>query len=362
LVAAGAVDRNADAELTFAPYWTDLEVLRVMKKRSILQLIAVNGLRRGTWTHYIAGSVATALLAGAFYFLALVSLDSVGRLPPPAFTNSLCADEKLAFFRDNPPKAPTALVLGSSAAWRGIASEEIARRHPAARPLNGSFCGLQVDETAFVADYLLQRYPSIQHVLLLVSQFDMSMCSGATARVFDGAHVDDYLAGDGMAWTYYFTYFDPVSLVRNASFVKAARDNTLPFYPLVFTAYGDGPQTTDKSRTLDLHRFNTIDPACVASLRRLVRAITVGGRQLTVASLPLLRSEIESSDLAKAIHDQMVREIESAISGTTAIFWDGERSAHVHASDFVDPVHLRWTGARRFTSQLVEATGFGAVR
>lgn len=333
-----------------------------MKMRSILQWIVAERLQRETWTHYIAGSVATALLAGAFYLLALVALDSVGRLPPPAFTNSLCADEKLAFFRDNPPQTPTALVLGSSAAWRGIASEEITRQHPAARPLNGSFCGLQVDETAFVADYLLQRYPSIQHVLLLVSQFDMRICSGATARVFDGAHVDEYLAGDGRVWAYYFTYFDPVSLVRNASFVKAARENALPFYPLVFTAYGDGPQTTDKSRTLDLHRFNTIDPICVASLRRLVRAITAGGRQLTVASLPLLPTEFESSDLAEVIHVQMVQEIESAIRGTTAIFWDGERSAQVHAGDFVDPVHLRWTGARRFTSQLVEATGFGAVK
>ncbi|OCP03075.1 hypothetical protein BC362_18220 [Ensifer sp. LC14] len=306
--------------------------------------------------------MATALLAGAFYFLAIVTLDSIGRLPPPAFTNSLCADEKLAFFRDNPPLAPTALILGSSAAWRGIASEEIARRYPAARPLNGSFCGLQVDETAFVADYLLRRYPSVQHVLLLLSQFDMGTCSATGTRVFDGTQVDDFLAGNGPAWTYYFTYFDPVSLVRNASFVKAARENTLPFYPLVFTPYGDGPQTTDMSRTLDVHRFDVIDPACVSSLRGLVRAITASGRQLIVASLPLLPSEIEGSDLTGAIHDHMVQEIESAISGTNAIFWDGERSAQVDASDFVDPVHLRWTGARRFTSQLVEATGFGAVK
>ncbi|WP_143348550.1 hypothetical protein [Ensifer adhaerens] len=304
----------------------------------------------------------TALLAAAFYFLALVTLDSVGRLPPPAFTNSLCADEKLAFFRDNPPQAPTALILGSSAAWRGIASEEIARRHPAAIPLNGSFCGLQVDETAFVADYLLRRYPSVQHVLLLLTQFDMTACSGISARVFDGTHVDDYLSGDGLTWTYYFTYFDPVSLVRNASFVKAARENTLPFYPLVFTAYGDGPQTTDMSRTLDRHRFDTIDPVCVSSLRRLVREIAASGRQLTVASLPLLQPETVRSDLIAAIHDHMVREIKTAISGTNAIFWDGERSAQVVASDFVDSVHLRWTGARRFTSQLVEATGFGAVK
>ncbi|MCW0000109.1 hypothetical protein OE766_17875 [Pararhizobium sp. YC-54] len=310
----------------------------------------------------MAGSVATALVAGAVYFLALVTLERVGRLPPPAFANSLCADEKLAFLRDNPPKSPTALILGSSAAWRGIASAEIARRYPAARPLNGSFCGLQLNQTEFVADYLLSRYPNVQDVLLLLSPIDMDTCTGTDARLFDRSDVDDYLASEGPIWSYYFTYFDPVSLVRNASFVKAARENRLPFYPLIFTAYGDGPQTTDKSRKIDGERFDAIDPACVSSLRRLAHRITAGGRQLTVASLPLLPAGIEQSDPTGAIHDHMVREIESAIDGTSAVFWDGERFAQVDARDFVDPIHLRWTGAARFTSQLVTATGFGAVK
>lgn len=333
-----------------------------MRQLTILRWSAAPGRRLGNWTHYIAGSVATALVAGGVYFLALVTLERVGRLPPPAFTNSLCADEKLAFLRDNPPKAPTALILGSSAAWRGIASEEITRRHPAAKPLNGSFCGLQVDQTEFVADYLLRRYPSVRNVLLLLSQVDMGACPGTDARLFDGSDVDDYLASRGPVWSYYFTYFDPVSLVRNASFVKAARDNRLPFYPLIFTPYGDGPQTTDMSRKIDRERFDAIDPACLSSLRRLARTITASGRQLTVASLPLLPAGIEHFDPTGAIHDHMVREIESAIGGTNAVFWDGERSAQMDASDFVDPIHLRWTGARRFTSQLVTATGFGAVK
>ncbi|MCA1441639.1 hypothetical protein I6F07_15710 [Ensifer sp. IC4062] len=316
-------------------------------------------LRLDSWVSYIACTVVTAMVAGAVYFLALVTLERLGRLPPPALTNSLCSDEKLAFLRDNDPKAPTALILGSSAAWRGIASEEIARRYPTARPLNGSFCGLQLNQTEFVADYLLRRYPNIHDVLLLLSPIDMDACTGTEARLFDRSDVDDYLASEGPVWTYYFKYFDPVALARNASFVKAARENRLPFYPLIFTAYGDGPQTTDISRKLDRGRFDAIDPACVASLRRLARAIADGGRQLTVASLPLRPNGVESADRA-AIHDQMVREIESAIAGTNAVFWDGERAAKMNASDFVDAIHLRWPGARRFTSQLVTATGFGA--
>jgi len=315
----------------------------------------------GSWTYYIACAVVTAMAAGAAYLLALVALERGGRLPPPAFTNSLCADAKLAFLRDHPPKAPTALILGSSAAWRGIASEEIVRRHPAARPLNGSFCGLQVNQTEFVADYLLRRYPSVQSILLLLSPIDMDTCSGTNARLFDRSDVDVYLASKGPVWSYYFRYFDPVSLVRNASLVKAARENRVPFNPLIFTPYGDGPQTTGASRKLDHGRFDTIDPVCVASLRRLARSIAEGGRLLTVASLPLLPDGVERSDPTGVVHDHMVREVESALVGTTAVFWNGERVAQVDPGDFVDPIHLRWTGARRFTGQLVVATGFGAV-
>ena len=316
----------------------------------------------GSWTCYIACAVVTAMAAAAAYLLALVALDRGGQLPPPAFTNSLCADAKLAFLRDTPPEVPTALILGSSAAWRGIASEDIVRRHPAARPLNGSFCGLQVNQIEFVADYLLRRYPSVQSVLLLLSPLDMDTCSGTDARLFDERDVDVYLKSKGPVWRYYFSYFDPVSLVRNASFFKAARENRVPFYPLIFTPYGDGPQTTDASRKLDAGRFDTIDPACVASLRRLARTIADSGRQLTVASLPILPDGIDRFDPTGVVHDHMVREIESAVVGTNAVFWDGERFAQVDPGDFVDPIHLRWTGAQRFTSQLVAATGFGAVK
>lgn len=304
----------------------------------------------------------TAIAAAAAYFLALLALDASGQLPPPAFTNSLCADTKLAFLRDNPPQAPSALILGSSAAWRGIASEEIVRRYPAARPLNGAFCGLQVNQTEFVADYLLRRYPTVQSVLLLLSPLDMDMCSGTDGRLFDESDVDFYLASEGPAWSYYFRYFDPVALARNASFFRAARENRLPFYPLIFTPYGDGPQTTNTTRRLDKGRFDAIDPACVASLRRLARTITDSGRHLTVASLPLLPVQVEHSDPMGVIHDHMVREIEGAVDGTNAIFWDGQRFAQMDPSDFIDQIHLRWTGARRFTRQLVAATGFGAVK
>lgn len=350
------------ASLAGGDYSLNLMTSAIRASRSLGHAMATapETIAAGSWARYIACALVTAMSAGAAYLLALMVLERSGRLPPPAFTNSLCADAKLAFLRDATPQAPTALVLGSSAAWRGIASEEIVRRHPGARPLNGSFCGLQVNQTEFVANYLLRRYPSVQGVLLLLSPIDMGRCSVTDARLFDKSDVDAYLAGKGPAWSYHFRYFDPVSLVRNASLMKAAREDRIPFYSLIFTPYGDGPQTTNASRKLDQGRFVPIDPACVASLRRLARSIADGGRQLTVASIPLL--SVENSNPRGAIHDQMVQEVKSAVVGTDARFWDGERIAQVDPGDFVDPIHLRWTGARRFTSQLVVATGFGALK
>ena len=48
---------------------------------------------------YLAALAAGALGACALFYVLLFGLQASGNLPPPAFTNSLCIDEKLNFMR-----------------------------------------------------------------------------------------------------------------------------------------------------------------------------------------------------------------------------------------------------------------------
>jgi hypothetical protein len=140
-----------------------------------------------------------AVLAGTMIFLAaafvaiLWTLEAGKLKPPPAFTNSDCFDAKLAFLRKNPPVDPTHLIVGSSIAWRNLAGDAAVEQHPNARPLNGAFCGLTMNQSAFAARFILKRFPTITDVLLVLDPFDMSVCRSKGTSIFDPADVAAYL-------------------------------------------------------------------------------------------------------------------------------------------------------------------------
>ena len=164
-----------------------------------------------TYLVAILGGATTALaLFCAFYGTLYVT----GHLPPPPLTNNVCADEKLVFLRQNPPVDPNFLVLGSSVAWRNIDSEVIAANLSDARPLNGGFCGLQINQSAFIAGWMIDQWPSIRQVLLVVSPMDYTRCMGS-GQVFDPDDARRFVLERQPMWSFYLRYFDPISLRRN---------------------------------------------------------------------------------------------------------------------------------------------------
>ena len=52
------------------------------------------------------------------------------------------------------------------------------------RPLNGAFCGLAMNQSAFATRFLLDRLPGISEVMLLLDPFDMSTCRTQKATAF----------------------------------------------------------------------------------------------------------------------------------------------------------------------------------
>ena len=292
--------------------------------------------------------VAGTIVAGMMAFVGLLlGLDIAGLKPPPAFTNSHCIDAKLEFLRRHPALKPTHLVVGSSIAWRNIDAGAIVRDNPHVRPLNGAFCGLAVNQSAFVTRFLVDHLPGVAEVLLLLDPFDMSNCRSSKTAVFDKADVAAYLSG-APDLDYYFKYFDLLSLLANAVGPKEA-----------FTPYGDGPLYTDGSFGLVYGAPRPFQPECLAALTAFALDMQKRGIALTVATMPLMSGWSRQYDPDARARKALAGELSLALAGTQARLWDTWSTLDVPAADFTDAVHLRWSATGRFTRRLVAATGFG---
>jgi len=238
--------------------------------------------------------------------------------------------------------------VGSSIALRNIDTAAIARDNPQVRPLNGAFCGLAMNQSAFATQFLIDRLPGVSDVLLLLDPFDMSSCRASKTAVFDQADVGAYLSG-APDLDYYFKYFDPFSLITNAAGRKER-----------FTPYGDLPLDTDRYFGLVYGPPRPSQPECLAALNAFALDLQKRGIALTVSTMPLMSGWSRAYDPDSRAAKALAAELASALAGTQARLWDTWSTLDVPAADFTDAVHLRWSATARFTRRLVSATGFGA--
>jgi len=302
-------------------------------------------------------SYLLCIFAGLFGSLAvfaglLLGLEITGHLPPPAFSNSLCADEKLTFMRDNPVQSPNLLVVGSSVAWRHFDGETVANQRPGTRPLNGAFCGLHANQAVYVANWLLDREASVREVVMIVDPQDFAGCAAVPDAVFNRADADAYVYGQGSGWLPYMRYFSPASLLRNARTVKAQRADLMEFDPLVFDRYGDGPLNTANSRDLLYGQPDPLDDACFRALDSLARRLKQEGRALTVVATPMhpqWKAEHDSQGAMMKAFDQKLR---TTLARSGGDYWNGDADHTMAAAAFIDAIHLRWSAARTFSAQI----------
>ena len=95
-----------------------------------------------------------SLFSGLFgalvvFCLTLLVLDRTGNLPPPAFSNISCADEKLSFMRGNRPRGVAGNRRGTLIANAKIVYGSTGRgTFSRSRPLPQTVCGCQCDSRA----------------------------------------------------------------------------------------------------------------------------------------------------------------------------------------------------------------------
>ncbi len=310
--------------------------------------IVRGGAARADMRLYLASIAIGALLTLAVLVYALVGLSAAGALPPPQFANSLCMDEKLAGMRMAPPRDPDLLVVGSSVAWRHFNGSAAQAAAPGLRPYNAGFCGARLVQTEQVALWLTARLPSVRRVVLVASPFDFQGCTDHADARFDVDDADRFVFGGASPARFYARYFDPVTLIRNAASIRAARRDMHGPDPLVQDRFGDGPSEPVRSRGLFYDRGEPLDPSCFVSLHRLAVALAGQGRRLDVTITPLhpaWRARYDDPRLAGAVA--------AALAGTGARF---HPRIHTPASaSFYDAIHIRWSATAGYTRALVQA-------
>lgn len=300
-----------------------------------------------------------SLFAGLFgaltlFCLSLLGLDRTGNLPPPAFSNNLCVDEKLNFLRNNPIRSPNLLIIGSSVAWRHVDGNVLAKAIPQTRPMNGAFCGLFANQSTYVGHWLLDREPGIRSVVMIADPQDFAGCWKVPTAVFNRDHVDPYVYEGASHWGYYMRYFAPQSLARNALNVKAQRAGQIEWDPLVFNRFGDGPLDTRNTRRLMYGRPDALDDNCFDALHEMSARLQQEGRRLMVVSTPLHPQWKEQYDPNGTFLADFDKRIAGALGATGGTYWNADKDWSTPVTSFVDAVHLRWSAAQAFTEALAK--------
>lgn len=301
-------------------------------------------------------------LAGSFllFYLFLFGLSATDNLPPPSFANSICVDEKLAFHRENPDSRPNLLVIGSSVAWRHFDGDVVAQETPAAIPLNGGFCGLTANQSAYAANWLLQHYSGVREVLLIASPEDFKACTKFRTEVFDARDADAYVFGKASPWPYYMKYFSPGSLLRNAMTVAKQRSGENAVDPLVFDRYGSGPvRMTGDRDTLLYGAVERLDQTCFEALGQMAAKMKQEGRRLMVASTPMHPEWRALYDADGAVLRQFSTRIRQAIEPFGGEYWDAASAGLIGEEGFYDGIHLRWSAVAPFSAALAQQFQFG---
>jgi hypothetical protein len=296
---------------------------------------------------YVVSIAVGAIGSLGVLFAMLLLLQEVKRLPAPAISNNLCIDEKLAFMRERQFRSPNLMVLGSSVGWRSIDGGTLASILEGVKPVNGAFCGLRMHQIEFVGEWLLDRMPSIQTVLLVTSPFDFVGCKINPARVFDRQAADDFVFERHWKWTFYLRYFDPVSTVRNVAHI-ASMHNAHARDPIVFNDFGDGPIDASKP-TLVYGSLPELDSSCFAALRRLATDLSGEGRRLAVVATPRHPEWTARFDGDGKTMEGFRTAVTAALEGTDAIYWDGGKGSPMPPAAFADALHIRWSAACAFT-------------
>ncbi|MDJ0387009.1 hypothetical protein QMO56_02690 [Roseomonas sp. E05] len=288
----------------------------------------------------VLGGIAAAAAAH-------VALARKGLLPPPPLAATWCIDEKFAYLREVPLEQFTLFAIGSSATWRNLDMPLLERRLPGTRALNAAPCYLHIDQTAYMAEFLLERMPRVDTVLAVVAPRDFEACPASQRAFFDPHLGGAYLGGEVPSWLPYITGLRPIYLAR-----EAIEQENLPPGPEAVALDGRGSSILRKPHFW--RPAPAFDPVCYEGLAALEEAVTSRGARLVVASLPVMPEWGERFDPDGTLVETWLRDMRAALRQPETLLLDG-RALDWGDERFADPVHLLYPHHTPFTEFIARA-------
>jgi hypothetical protein len=294
--------------------------------------------------------VFLALVAGAWIVLfgSLLALAAVDRLPAPPVAGTPCMDAKFEFYKawlnDSYREQIDLLAVGSSVTARNLDTSALLEVRPHLHPFNAAMCYLHVDQTAFLAAWLIDRLPNVRTVLMIAAMRDFKNCARQDRAFFETQRASDFVFGDFPGALVYATSLRPGALLRMARGVIDNEKETLRF-----TAWGDWPMT----------RLNKwlpepeADPDCLPALRQLEEQLAKRGVRLVFVHFPTepkWHRVMDPDGRLIAAHRERVRRTLTH-PGTLIINGDDHVAAPAH---YADPAHLFWPYTAAFTRFIAE--------
>jgi hypothetical protein len=287
--------------------------------------------------------VGIGLLAGAH-----LGLQRRGLLPAPPVTATWCFNTKFAFLRDAPLGDRTLVAVGSSATWRNLDMAVFEARLPGSRALNASPCFLHVDQTMFLASFLLERMPRLDTMLVVLHPRDYESCAPADTAFFDPWLAGEYVDGAAPKWLVYLLGFRPAWLLREA--IRLHRTGGRG----AISALDDPLGSSILQRKASYWPPFVLDSRCDPWLARLETMAAHRGVRLVVATVPTMPAWAAEFDPGGDAVDRWTRDVAGALRQPGTVFLDG-RGLRWPDEHFADPAHLMYPHHRAFSHWIADA-------
>jgi hypothetical protein len=287
------------------------------------------------------------LLGFAGFGAGLLALRGKGLLSAPPLAATYCIDSKFRDMRGAPLGDRTLVAVGSSATWRNLDMPAFERRFPDTRAYNAAPCFLHADQTAYLAEFLLERMPRVRTVVTVVAPRDFESCPPQDTAFFDPDLARGYLSGGLPGWVLRIAGFRPLHLVRDA--LRLRRESE------------EGPgRTHDDGHGSSILQYRQewrpplrIDDRCYAGLARLEAAAAKAGARLAVVAFPVMPEWAAVFDPDGTGVEEWVRDTAASLRLDTSLLIDG-RALAWDDSRFADPVHLLYPHHRPFTRFILD--------
>ncbi len=277
---------------------------------------------------------ALAVLSGlAVFVMAHFALAREGLLPPPPYVATDCIDNKLDALARRDLSEVSFLAVGSSATLRNL-DMSVFKTSLGVEPLNAAPCFLQVDQTAFLTDFLKPRMPELKTVLVVVLPRDFENCAAKDSAFFDARQANLIFDQRMPRWSPYITGFRPYYLARHAVDTRKGLSNV----PSVIQGHQDGFGSEVFKAKRSWSPELRIDATCFSDLSRFEAGLSKSNIKLVVALAPTAATWRERVDPSNAQLRDWERKMRDSLSSSTIFIpdWPDAKSAKY----FSDEMHL----------------------